>query len=138
MRLSTRRTIRRWFLEAPDGTVYGLTALAIGVAALGVLEDAGGVVIAAGVFGAGVWFLRQNSRDDACPTCNSRVDALDERFCSTCGERLDDLDAAPPIDDRVDERFRPVGLEDLERTGPPKEPATPVADGGEDVHEEDG
>jgi len=136
MKLSTRRNIRQWFLDAPDGTVYGLYALTIGVAGLGVFENAGGVVIAAGVFGAGVWFLNDNSRYDACPTCNSQVDALDERFCSTCGERLDGLGAAPPIDDRVDERFRPVGLEDLERSGPPKEPFVPVSDGGEDVHEE--
>lgn len=137
MKLSTRRKIRRWFLDAPDGTVYGLLALAIGAAALGVVEEASSVVIASVVFGLGVWFIRANCRDEACPTCNSKVDALDERFCSTCGERLDGLDAAPPIDDRVDERLRPVGLEDLERSGPPKEPVMPVSDGGEDVHGED-
>jgi len=138
MKLSTRRVIRGWFLEAPDGTVYALYALAISVAGLGVLEEASGVVIGAAVFGLGVYFLRDLSTYDACQTCNSQVDALEERFCSTCGERLDDLDAAPPIDDRVDERFRPVGLEDLEQTEPPKEPGMPVADGGEGVHEEDG
>jgi hypothetical protein len=62
---------------------------------------------------------------------------MKSRFCATCGERLDDIEAAPPIDERVDERFRPVGLEELERREPPERAPAPVTDGGEsDEHEE--
>ncbi|EMA64668.1 hypothetical protein C469_00390 [Halorubrum lipolyticum DSM 21995] len=85
-----------------------------------------------------MYAVREIVQFDACPTCNSKVAATSERFCSTCGARLDALEAAPPIDDRVDERFRPVGLEELERREPPEREPNPVADGGErEEHKED-
>ncbi|QKY18460.1 hypothetical protein Hrr1229_015935 [Halorubrum sp. CBA1229] len=60
------------------------------------------------------------------------VCATDDRYCATCGARLDELEAAPPIDERVDERHRPVGLEEIERS--PELEA--IADGGEFGDEE--
>ena len=137
MKLTTRRTVRKWFLDAPSGTAYALYAAAVGVTALGVFADAAVVTVAG--FGAGMalFVLRDSCRFDACPRCNSSVNAMKSRFCATCGERLDDIEAAPPIDERVDERFRPVGLEELERREPPERAPAPVTDGGEsDEHEE--
>ncbi|AZQ14538.1 hypothetical protein DOS48_06680 [Halorubrum sp. PV6] len=65
------------------------------------------------------------------------MNATGERFCATCGERLDEIEAAPPIDERVDERFRPVGLEDLERRDSAERAPAPATDGGEsDANEE--
>ena len=137
MKLTTRRTVRQWFLDAPRGAAYALYAAAVGVTALGVFADAA-VVTFAGV-GAGIALivLRDHARFDTCPRCNYKVNAMKSRFCATCGERLDEIEAAPPIDDRVDERFRPAGLEELERQEPPERAPAPVTDGGEsEEHEE--
>ncbi|EMA71948.1 hypothetical protein C462_04200 [Halorubrum distributum JCM 13916] len=65
------------------------------------------------------------------------MNAMKSRFCATCGERLDEIEAAPAIDDRVDERFRPVGLEELERKQPPERARNAVADGGESEDNEE-
>ena len=137
MKLSTRRTVRQWFLDAPSGTAYALYAAALGVTALGVFADAGVVAVAGAGAGVGLYALRDVARFDACPRCNTSVNAMGERFCSTCGERLDEIEAAPPIDERVDERFRPVGLDELERRDSAERAPAPVTDGGEsDAHEE--
>jgi DNA-directed RNA polymerase subunit RPC12/RpoP len=138
MKLTTRRTIRQWFLDAPRGTAYALYAGAAGVTALGFFADADSVILAGVLTGLLLFFLRDSVLPaDACPNCNSRIDVHSQRYCSTCGERLDEIEAAPPIDERVDERFRPVGLEELERTRPSERAPSPVTDGGEsDEHEE--
>ena len=137
MKLSTRRTVRQWFLDAPSGTTYALYAAAAGVTALGVFADAAVVTLAGFGAGMGLFVLRDRFRFDACPRCNSSVNAMKSRFCATCGERLNDLEAAPPIDERVEERFRPVGLEELERRDSAERAPAPVTDGGEsDAHEE--
>jgi len=133
MKLRTRRTLRSWLLDLPD-----LTLPAVGISFAGLLL-LGGVTSTDAVFGVGiagllaVLYVAGNVGSDACPNCRSEVSATGDRYCRTCGARLDDLEAAPPIDERVDERFRPVGLEELERDAwsersPP--PAT-IADGGE-------
>jgi DNA-directed RNA polymerase subunit RPC12/RpoP len=41
--------------------------------------------------------LWEESYYDVCPTCRSKVDVIDDRYCVTCGERLDDLSASPPV-----------------------------------------
>ena len=127
MKLSTRRTVRQWFLDAPRGAAFALYAGAAGVTALGFFADANSVILAGVVAGVLLFYLRDEVLPaDACPNCNSRIDVQSQRYCSTCGERLDEIEAAPPIDERVDERFRPVGLEELERS--PDIDA--IADGG--------
>ena len=127
MKLSTRRTVRQWFLDAPRGAAFALYAGAAGVTALGFFADANSVILAGVVAGVLLFYLRDEVLPaDACPNCNSRIDVQSQRYCSTCGERLDEIEAAPPIDERVDERFRPVGLEELERS--PDNGA--IADGG--------
>ena len=137
MKLTTRRTIRQWFLDAPRGAAFTLYAGAVGVTALGFFADADSVIFAGVVAGILLFYLRNEVRHDACPNCKVRVNVLSQRYCSTCGERLDEVEAAPPTDERVDERFRPVGLEELERQQPPERAPNPVADGGErDEHEE--
>ncbi|KOX93262.1 zinc ribbon domain-containing protein [Halorubrum sp. ASP121] len=138
MKLTTRRTIRQWFLDAPRGTAYALYAGGAGVTALGFFADADSVILAGVLTGLLLFFLRDSVLPaDACPNCNSRIDVHSQRYCSTCGERLDEIEAAPPIDERVDERFRPVGLEELERTRPSERAPSPITDGGEsDEHEE--
>ena len=131
MKLTTRRTIRRWFLNAPYGTYYGLVGLGVALTLLGIVVEAD-VVALVGFLGIlGVAWLRGESKSDACPNCRSEVEATSQRYCDTCGARLDELKAAPPIDDRVDERFRPVGLGELERTANRDVDPGPVADGGE-------
>jgi DNA-directed RNA polymerase subunit RPC12/RpoP len=92
-------------------------------------------VILAGVLaGVLLFYLRDEVLPaDACPNCRSRVDVQSQRYCATCGARLDEIEAAPPIDERVDERFRPVGLEELERS-PDIET---IADGGSYETDED-
>ncbi|TKX53038.1 zinc ribbon domain-containing protein [Halorubrum sp. SP3] len=138
MKLSTRRTIRQWFLDAPRGAALALYAGAAGVTALGFFADASSVVLGGILTGVSLFYLRDEALPaDACPNCNSRVDVMSQRYCSTCGERLDELEAAPPIDDRVDERFRPVGLEELERqANRDRQPKSVVADGGDQEYDE--
>ena len=127
MKLSTRRTIRGWLLDFPDKTLLAAAVGFVGLLLLGGITETD-VVFGVGLFGLlGVIYLKGNVRFDACPNCRSEVIATSERYCSTCGARLDDLEAAPPIDERVAERHRPVGLTEIERSPPP---AT-IADGGE-------
>ena len=134
MKLTTRRTIRQWFLDAPKGTAYVLYAGAAGVTALGFFADANSVILAGVLAGVLLFFLRDEVLPaDACPNCNSRIDVHSQRYCATCGARLDEIEAAPPIDERVDDRFRPVGLEELERS--PDIEA--IADGGSYETDED-
>lgn len=133
MKLTTRRTIRQWFLDAPRGTAYILYVGAAGVTALGFFADANSVILVGVLTGVLLFFLRDEVLPaDACPNCNSRIDVHSQRYCATCGARLDGIEAAPPIDERVDERFRPVGLEELERS--PDIEA--IADGGSYDEEE--
>ncbi|KDS91770.1 hypothetical protein FK85_19355 [Halorubrum saccharovorum] len=137
MKLSTRRTVRQWFLDTPPGTATALYGAALGLTALGFLADADSVIFTGIVAAVGLLILRDRVRFDACSNCKNSVIATSERYCSTCGHRLDGLEAAPPIDDRVDERFRPVGLEHLERESARDQAPPPVADGGDrDEHEE--
>jgi len=138
MKLTTRRTIRQWFLDAPRGTAYALYAGAAGVTTLGFFADADSVILAGALTGVLLFYLRDSVPPaDACPNCNSRINALSQRYCSTCGERLDEIEAAPPIDERVDERFRPVGLKEIERTANRDVEAMPIADGGESDEDEE-
>jgi len=127
MKLSTRRTIRGWLLDLPDRTLLVTLLAAAGVAILGLVTETGAVFLGGFFAALGVVYLNGETRYDACPNCRSKVNALGERYCPTCGARLDDLDAAPPIDERIDERHRPVGLEEIERS--PDVEA--IADGGE-------
>jgi len=131
MKLDTRRTIRGWLLDMPDKTLLVALFAAVGVAILGLLTETDAVFFGGFLAAVGVVYVNSESPYDACPSCNSKVNALGERYCPTCGARLDNLDAAPPIDERVDERFRPVGLEEIERS--PDIEA--IADGGR--YEED-
>jgi len=126
MKLSTRRGIRGWLLNRPDNTLFWTGVGAFGVALLGVFTDTGAVFAGGMLVSVGLFYLRVTVWADACPTCRDVVDVTDERYCSTCGARLDKLEAAPPIDERVAERHRPNGLEDVERS-PPVEA---IADGG--------
>ncbi|WP_281195839.1 zinc ribbon domain-containing protein [Halorubrum sp. F4] len=127
MRLATRRTIRRWYLDAPEGTFYALLIASVAVLALGVIVDAGAVAIAGMVGGLSLFWLRGMWTTDACSNCRAEINALKQRYCSCCGYRLDDVEAAPPIDERIPERRRPIELNELERS-PPVET---IADGGE-------
>jgi hypothetical protein len=127
MKLTTRRTLRQWFLDAPYGTFYGLIGLGAALIGLGIVVEADAVALVGFLGILGVAYLHEESKTDACPTCRSAVDATSRRYCSTCGARLDELEAAPPIDERVDERFRPVGLNEIERSPP----VATIADGGE-------
>ncbi|WP_050032295.1 hypothetical protein [Halorubrum halophilum] len=131
MKLSTRRTVRQWFLDSPRGTAYALYAASLGLIALGTVADADIVGVTGILAGVGLFYVRDQIKFDACSNCKTSVNAMSSRFCATCGHRLDDLEAAPPIDERVDERFRPVGLEHLERTPARDQAPAPVADGGE-------
>ncbi|OYR59935.1 zinc ribbon domain-containing protein [Halorubrum ezzemoulense] len=126
MKLSTRRAVRGWLLNRPDGTLFWAGLGAFGVALLGAFTDTGAVLAGGMLASVSLFYLRDMVWADACPTCRAAVDVTDERYCSTCGTRLDELEAAPPIDERVAERHRPVGLEDVERS-PPVEA---IADGG--------
>lgn len=127
MNISTRRAVRRWLLDAPAGVGYVVVLAAVAVGAVGLYADVP-VAVLGGVFGAiGYFVVRDSAEMDLCPTCNSKVSATSERFCSVCGTRLDELPAAPPIDERVPEEYRPVGLEELERSSPAQLAA---ADGG--------
>lgn len=126
MKLDTRRMIRGWLLDMPDRTLLVALLAAVGVAILGVLTEADAVFFAGFFAALGVVYVNLEAPYDTCPTCRSKVNALGERYCPTCGNRLDELEAAPPIDERVDERFRPVGLEEIERS--PDIEA--IADGG--------
>lgn len=126
MKLDTRRAIRGWLLSLPGSTPTVLKVGSAGLAGLGLLIDTP-AVFAIGFAGlVGVVFLHGQVRRDVCQNCRSEVDVFAERYCSTCGARLDELEAAPPIDERVPERFRPLGLEEVERS-PPVEA---IADGG--------
>jgi hypothetical protein len=126
MKLETRRTIRGWLLSLPDKTPLVLGVGSAGVALLGLLIDTPSL-FAVGFGGlVGVVYVYGQIRRDACQNCRAEVDVLDERYCSTCGALLDDLKAAPPLDERVAERFRPLGLEEIERS--PEIDA--IADGG--------
>ena len=128
MKLTTRRTIRSWLLGLPDSTLLVAAAAAAGIALLGIFVEADSVVLVGFLSFLGVGYLSAEVPYDSCQNCGSKVNALKERYCQTCGYRLDDLEAAPPIDERVDERFRPVGLSEIERSPPPPET---IADGGE-------
>lgn len=126
MKLSTRRTIRSWLLDLPDRTLLGMGIGFTGLLLLGGYTETD-LVFGVGLAGLlGVIYVAGNVDHDACPTCRSAVNATSDRYCPTCGARLDDLEAAPPIDERVDERFRPVGLSEIERSSPPET----IADGG--------
>ncbi|OYR65884.1 hypothetical protein [Halorubrum ezzemoulense] len=126
MKLSTRRAVRGWLLSLPDSTPTVLKVGSAGLAGLGMLIDTA-AVFAIGFAGlVGAVYLHGQVRRDACQNCRAEVDVFAERYCPTCGARLDDLEAVPPLDERVPERFRPVGLEDVERS-PPVEA---IADGG--------
>ncbi|TKX86968.1 zinc ribbon domain-containing protein [Halorubrum sp. SS5] len=126
MKLDTRRTIRDWLLDMPDKTLLVAVLAAAGVALLGLLTETDAVFLGGFLAAVGAVYINAEVPYDACPNCRSKVNALGERYCPTCGSRLDKLEAAPPIDERVDERFRPVGLEDIERS--PDLDA--IADGG--------
>lgn len=132
MKLTTRRTIRSWFLGAPTGTVIGMYLVAAGVVGLGFVTDADLVVLAGFGAGVGLLYVRNMAENDACPNCRSPVRALSDRYCYVCGTRLDEIPSAPPIDERVDERHRPVGLNEIERSPAPEA----IADGGESNDEE--
>lgn len=127
MKLTVRRKVRRVLFDTPYGTTATILVAVLAVTALGIYTDTNTVVLVGVACFVGFWLLWEESYYDVCPTCRSKVDAIDDRYCVTCGERLDELPASPPIDERVDERHRPVGLSDLER------PATqvPTTDGGE-------
>jgi len=130
VRLRTRRMIRRWLLDLPYGAFGLTTALGVGVIALAVVVDSGGVFAAGLGVAIAPWYLRDMARGEACGTCRSYVDATDDRYCSTCGAWLDDLPDAPALDDRLDEADLPPELDRIER-GPTALPAT---DGGEGDH----
>ena len=126
MKLDTRRTIRSWLLSLPDSTPLVLGVGSAGLALLGLLIDTT-PLFAVGFGGlVGVVYVHGQIRRDACQNCRAEVDVFDERYCPTCGARLDDVEAAPAIDERVPERFRPLGLEQVERS--PDVDA--IADGG--------
>lgn len=127
MKLTTRRTIRRWVLGLPDSTPFLAGAASIGMVVLGILTEEYGVVLIGALSYLAVGYFGSEVPYDACQNCGSSVHVMDDRYCETCGHRLDELEAAPPIDERVDERHRPVGLEEIERS-PDVEAA---ADGGE-------
>mgnify|MGYP006282007613 CR=1 FL=1 len=126
MKLETSRKVRQATLDAPRGFWYILGFMFVLLAGAGLYTDANGIFLlgAAGVIG--VFYLRMESEQDVCPTCNSAVSALSDRYCDVCGHRLDDLEAAPPIGERVSEKHRPVGLEAIEAKRTALE-----ADGGE-------
>jgi len=126
MKLDTRRAIRGWLLNRPDGTLFWTGVGALGVAILGLVIRADAVFVAGFLVSFGAVYIDSTVKADSCPTCRSKVNAVGDRYCSTCGARLDDLEAAPPIDERVAERHRPVGLEEIERS-PDVET---IADGG--------
>jgi tRNA(Ile2) C34 agmatinyltransferase TiaS len=132
MKLSTRRTIRGWLLDLPDKTLLAALFAAGAVAVLGIVTETDAVFLGGVIAVLGVIYVNAEVPYDTCPNCRSKVNALGERYCPTCGARLDELEAAPPIDDRVDERFRPLNLEEIERS--PKLEA--IADGGEFGDEE--
>jgi|GEM_PF-3574549 DNA-directed RNA polymerase subunit RPC12/RpoP len=127
MKLTTRRTIRGWLLDAPGGTLYALGGAAVGLLLLGIAVGSDTVAVTGMLAVVSLVFIHGRVALDACPNCGSSVRVMDERYCSTCGTRLDDIEAAPPIDERVDERFRPVGLNEIERSPP----VATIADGGE-------
>lgn len=127
MKLETRRTVRRWLLEAPSGTFPAILATMAGVMLLGIFVETPSVGAVGFLAVLGAIYVRNVSGIDACPNCRSEVQPMVDRYCVTCGMRLDGVEAAPPIDERVDERHRPVGLEEIERS-PPVEA---IADGGE-------
>lgn len=126
MKLDTRRTVRSWLLSLPDRTSLVLGVGSAGLAGLGLLLDAT-PLFAVGFIGVfSVIYVHGQVRRDACRNCRAEVDVFDDRYCRTCGGRLDDLEAAPPLDERVEERFRPHGLEEIERSPP----VDAIADGG--------
>ena len=127
MKLSTRRAIRGWLLNRPDGTLFWAILGAFGVGVLGLVTGADAVLVGGFLAGLAGVYVDSEVPYDACPTCRSKVDAVSERYCPTCGARLDELEAAPAIDERVDERYRPLGLEQVERSPP----VDAIADGGE-------
>ena len=127
MKLDTRRRIRGWLLDMPERTMLVALLAAVGVALLGIFTEADAVFLGGFLAALTVVYVNSETPYDTCPACRSKVNALGERYCATCGARLDDLEAAPPIDERVDERFRPVGLREIERSPPPET----IADGGE-------
>ena len=127
MKLDTRRRIRGWLLDMPDATLPVAGVAAGGVAVLGFVTETFAVGAAGVLAVLGVMYVQGEMPFDVCPACRSDVCALCDRYCATCGARLDELEAARPMDERVDERNRPVGLEEIERS--PDIEA--VADGGE-------
>ncbi|WP_255212507.1 zinc ribbon domain-containing protein [Halorubrum sp. CBA1229] len=132
MKLSTRRTIRGWLLDLPDKTLLAALFAAGAVSVLGIVTETDSVFLGGVIAVLGVIYVNAEVPYDTCPNCRSKVNALGERYCPTCGARLDELEAAPPIDERVDERFRPLNLEEIERS--PELEA--IADGGEFGDEE--
>jgi hypothetical protein len=134
MKLRTRRAIRGWLLGLPDKTLLVAGVAAAGVAVLGFVTETTSVGLAGLMAFLGIIYINGETPYDVCPNCRYRVSALGCRYCPTCGTRLDELEAAPPIDERIDERHRPVGLEEIERS--PDVEA--IADGGEFNDAEDG
>lgn len=133
MKLTLRRKVRRVLLDVPYGTSAVVAAALLGVAGLGLYTETDSVLLFGILAFFGFLFVRDEADADICPTCRAKVNAFDDRYCVTCGDRLDELPAAPPIDDRVDERYRPVGLSELEN---PELPApSPATDGGEERSE---
>ena len=126
MKLTTRRTIRGWLLDAPGGTLYAFGG-AVGLLLPGIAFGSDTVAVTSMLAVVSLVFIHGRVALDVCPNCGSSVRVMDERYCSTCGTRLYDIEAAPPIDERVDERFRPVGLNEIERSPP----VATIADGGE-------
>jgi hypothetical protein len=132
MKLETIRKVRQATLDAPRGFWYIFGSMFVLIAAAGSYTGVDSVT-AVGVIGVvGVFWLRMESANDVCPTCNSQINALSDRYCDVCGHRLDDIEAAPPIGERVSKKYRPVGLESIEATHTPVQ----ATDGGEIEDEE--
>ncbi|OYR55526.1 hypothetical protein DJ73_02165 [Halorubrum sp. Ea1] len=133
MKLDTRRRIRSWLLDMPNATLAVAGVAAGGVVVLGFATETFTVGAAGALVLLGVFYVNGVAPYDVCPACRSDVCALCDRYCATCGARLDELEAARPMDERVDERNRPVGLEEIEREAwSGRSPALEkIADGGE-------
>jgi len=115
MKLDTRRRIRGWLLEMPDATLLWTAVAGIGLMVLGIITETSAVFGVGFAVALAAIYVNGIASSDACPNCRSDVNATADRYCVTCGARLDDLEAAPPIDERVDERNRPVGIRALEQ-----------------------
>ena len=132
MKLDTRRTVRRWLLSLPSSTPTVLKVGSAAFAGLGLLIETLALTFIGFLGLFGLAYLHGQVRHDACPNCRVEVDVFDERYCPTCGARLDDVEAAPPIDERLEELFRPRELEQIEQSPP----VDAIADGGSYEEEE--